>query len=266
MTYPMVLQGGEEMLNILVLEDNSSELDYLCDTINSILKECCLLKAKSGEEALVLMTQDQIDIFFIDVELPGMNGFQFAEQIRKNRDYILTYIVFITGYKANQLSIHKKYHHYEYIEKPYTVDSFEKAVGDLLRELDIQKERGKLKHPADNRKKMILLELREERILVDIDEILYFETEGRNLRVHTKQKSIPDISMTLEDVIHAANCSTIVRCHKSYAINVKNVRSIKNIDRRLWHAYFNDQSDSFCQISKTYHNNVSELFSQNQGR
>lgn len=246
------------MLNILVIEDNVEELNYLCGAINSVLEECRILKAKSGEEALLLMTQKKIDIFFVDVELPGMNGFQLAGQIRRNMNYILTNIVFITGYKANQLRIHKKYHHYEYIEKPYTLNFFESAVGIMLQELDHQKNRNQ-KYQVNSKKKMILLESKEESMLVDLEDILYVETQGRSLLLHTKKRVFSDINMTLEDVIRAANSSFFVRCHKSFAINVNNVKWIKNVDRRLWCADFGYEPDFCCQISKTYYSDVYSL-------
>jgi len=247
------------MLNVLIIEDNLDELNYCCNAINRILEKCNIIKATNGEEACVLMNQKRVDIFFIDVELPGINGFQLAEKIRQNMNYRLTNIVFITGYKANQLSIHKKYHHYEYIEKPYTLDSFEVIVGPLIRELDLQKRRN-VKNQVDSKKKMILVETKDETVFVNLEDILYVETQGRNLLLHTKKQSIEDVKMTIDDMIQAVNNSLFVRCHKSYAIHIKNVKSIKSAARRLWHADFGYGSYNYCLVSKNYYNNVYRLF------
>ena len=58
------------------------------------------------------MNQYFIDVFFIDVELPCMNGFQLAQKIRQNCNYTLTNIVFVTGKQVDQLAIHKRYPFY----------------------------------------------------------------------------------------------------------------------------------------------------------
>jgi DNA-binding LytR/AlgR family response regulator len=246
------------MLNILVIEDHPDESDYCCNAINETLGNCNIMKAYNGEEAFVLMNQRFIDSFFVDVDLPGINGFQIAQEIRQNANYKLTPIVFITGYRANQLSIHKKYHHYEYIEKPYTLESFKHAVGPLLQELNLQKER--FHHlQTRERKKMVLLETKEDLMLVNLDDILYAERQGRGLLLHTKQQTFTDIKMSIDDIIRAANSHSFLRCHKSFAINIKNVKSITNITRRLWHAGFGYRSNLYCQISSTYYDNIYRL-------
>lgn len=251
------------MLNLLIVEDNPCEMEYCCNAVTRILKDCMILKAGSGEEALALMTTQIIDVFLIDVELPGINGFRLAELIRSNPNYKLTSIVFISGHKVNQLKIHKKYHHYEYIEKPYSFESFDTSMKSFLNALDVLKQQNE-KRPEDTKRKMILLEAKEETILVNPNDILFFETQGRGILLHTKYLNYYDIKMKIDDVIREAGSDYIVRCHKSYGVNIKNVKSIKIVSRRLWNAEFGDGMEQRCEISKTYYQRIYDLFTNRE--
>lgn len=240
------------MLTILIIEDNPEELNYCCNIIYCILKECQILKAESAEKALQFLSEYKVDLFFIDVDLPGMNGFQLAEEIRKKTDYIITTIVFLTGYQTNQLSIHQKYHHYEYIEKPYTQDSFTQRVGPLLKGLQRLYLQNICEHVTP-RQKLILIETNNETCFVDFNDILYVETEGRTLKLHTKKKVLSNVTNKMTHFIKDVNSPSFVRCHKSYAVNVNNIQTIKHTSRRLWTAYFNENETCYCTISKTYY-------------
>ncbi|MDR1134914.1 MAG: LytTR family DNA-binding domain-containing protein [Clostridiales Family XIII bacterium] len=248
------------MLNVLVVEDEPEELNYLCNIINGILR-CCILRVRSGEEALAYIEQKKIDVFFIDVELPGINGFQLAGQIRQSKGYLLTNIVFTTAYKPGSKNIQKRYHHYDYIEKPFTPDSFENELGGMLRELERQKNTGS-EPQKNNSKNLSILGSKRTDDVVNIEEILYAERQGRTLWVYAKHETFEGIKMTLEEMISNVGSSMFVRCHKSFALNVENVREIMKIDRRLWYAYFFGKWDTYCQISATYYESVYRLFKE----
>ncbi|WP_027399243.1 LytR/AlgR family response regulator transcription factor [Anaerovorax odorimutans] len=246
------------MLNILIIEDNSEEINYCCHIIKNILENCVILKAYNAEGALYLMNQHKIDIFFIDVELPGINGFQLAEKIRKNPQYILSYIVFVTGCSVNQIDIHRKYHHYDYIDKPYTLETFKNRIEPLLMELSFQKSKnfGRNIRKSTNapiKDKMVLVETKEETCFIIFNDILYAETKGRRLTLHTKHTIFTDLKANMETFIKDVNSDAFLRCHKSYAVNVNNISIIKNMGRRLWHAYFSRNLNCYCPISETYY-------------
>lgn len=246
------------MLTILMIEDNPNEMIYCENTIQKILTECNILKAASAEEALYLLHANKIDIFFIDVELPGMSGFQLAEEIRKDLSYLTTTIVFLTGYHADHLEIHRKYHHYEYIEKPYSLESLKERVGSMLIGLNMQKEKTAIP-PTDKKKRMVLIETKTETFFIDFDEILFLETEGRKLKLHTRQKLITEVNGKIDSFIKELNHPLFVQCHRSYAVNINNITAIKNINRRLWAACFFEYENN-CFISQTYFEGIYQQY------
>lgn len=251
------------MLKILVLEDNARERAFLCRCIRQILSECQIYEAEDGAEALRLSAGQEVDVFFIDVELPGLvNGFQFAKQIRGNECYALTPIVFATGRRENSLKIHKQYHHYEYLSKPFDMETIRKAVGPLL--LNLRSYRLQEAETAGGRRKVILLESGKEQILILADDILFVEKERRTLRVVAKENKIySDIRVSLEDFISkTVGVSHFVQCHKSYALNLNNVTGLVFEKRGLWQVQFNAPASVECFVSGTYHSDILQWLSR----
>ncbi len=92
-------------------------------------------EAENGEEALELAKRRELDILFVDINMPILNGLQFIEQLRKVQPKAS--VVIITGYddfeyarQAIRLQVD------EYILKPLMEETFDSAVKRVLHELD----------------------------------------------------------------------------------------------------------------------------------
>ncbi len=86
------------------------------------------LGANSGDEALKLAETNPIDVAFLDVEMPGMNGLELAKKLQER--FPLINIVFVTGYKDYMQSAFELYAS-SYIMKPVTADAVAGALSHL---------------------------------------------------------------------------------------------------------------------------------------
>ena len=74
-----------KQLDILVVDDSRHAVDYLSLKLESLMPEgfhLCLQSANNAEEGINLCRTKQFDLIFLDVEMPGMNGYEACEQIR----------------------------------------------------------------------------------------------------------------------------------------------------------------------------------------
>ncbi|MBN7774377.1 LytR/AlgR family response regulator transcription factor [Clostridium aminobutyricum] len=243
------------MLNILVIEDDFNAMEFCCESIRTILPDCSIHQAGNAEKALTIMNQYMIDVFFIDVELPCMNGFQLAQKIRENFNYTLTSIVFVTGKQVNQLAIHKRYHHYEYVMKPFTFLSFQKSIGPLLSELNNLKMKNQTTTLSE-REKYVFIKTKNFNEYLKYTDILFAETENRGIKLVTKAVTYSEIKMKLEDFILTVNSPSFCRCHKSYAVNLTNVNGLRSAGRRLWSVEFSTPANGICFVSSTFYDSV----------
>lgn len=81
---------------ILIVEDNPIHTRLIEMTLRA--KNYTLLKATSGEEALDIATRERPDLILMDLNLPGMTGFNVAKKLRENPSLSHTLIIAITAY------------------------------------------------------------------------------------------------------------------------------------------------------------------------
>jgi CheY-like chemotaxis protein len=119
------------MVNILIVEDSVHDIKRYKEFITPS-EHVKLFCASSAEEVMPVIKDNKIDVFFLDVNLPGIDGFEFARKIRQLPGYFLSYIIFITGYSQNQLDVFKEFHCYDYIVKPFIKEEFSLKLDNLI--------------------------------------------------------------------------------------------------------------------------------------
>jgi CheY-like chemotaxis protein len=119
------------MAKILIIEDNEQNL-YL-ETFILEKNGHEIIQARSGETGIALAVQQNPDLILLDIQLPGMDGYTVAEELRKNRGILSTPIVAVTSFAmpgdrdrilASGCS--------GYIEKPINPDTFHREIAQHL--------------------------------------------------------------------------------------------------------------------------------------
>jgi len=134
-------------VNILVVDDTPANIIALKSTLEPLQEN--IMHASSGEEALRYLLDNEFVVILLDVNMPGIDGFETARLIRGHKKLESLPIIFVTAMEDTQSRIIKAYTigAVDYIVKPYNADivlSKVKVFVDLYRmnqELLIQKER-----------------------------------------------------------------------------------------------------------------------------
>ena len=119
------------MAKILIIEDNEQNL-YL-ETFILQKNGHEIFQARSGESGIALAAQSLPDLILLDIQLPGMDGYRVAEELRKNPAIASRPIIAVTSYaltgdrerilEAGCTS---------YIEKPINPDTFHMEIAQFL--------------------------------------------------------------------------------------------------------------------------------------
>ena len=116
--------------NILIVDDELS----VHKSFKLIFKERhTLFFARTGDETLTILKNENIDLVFLDIDLPGMDGFQVLKKIKEFDQSIA--IVMITADTSTKSAVRSiKMGAYDYITKPFDVDEIELVTEHIVKE------------------------------------------------------------------------------------------------------------------------------------
>ncbi len=93
--------------NVLIVDDVPENLIVFELALKAL--GCNIFQAESGPEALRMMTQHAFDLVLLDVQMPGMDGFEVAELMQGNKKTKDVPIIFITAISKEMQYIQKGY-------------------------------------------------------------------------------------------------------------------------------------------------------------
>ncbi len=124
---PMPSLEYESPLDILVVDDNPIDRMINSRVLQKVHSDSYIEFAKDGEEALIQLRRRNFDVVLLDIQMPIMDGFQFMEELKDEKDPDEVYIIMVTSSvdpedkrKANMYS-----HIKDYVEKPLKAESLE---------------------------------------------------------------------------------------------------------------------------------------------
>jgi two-component system LytT family response regulator len=211
-------------LNALIVEDelNSREIlrNYLkkyCPTVN-LVGEAATIK-----EGLDLINRNELDLVFLDVEMPFGNAFDLLDQL-PDRSFETVFVTAYNQYAVDALNAHAAY----YLMKPISIDELIKAV-DYVAEIR-EKEKtmvDRVLTPKIGRVDgKITLPQQDGFQVLNVADILYCKADDNYTELYLEKQKIL-VSKTLKYFEDALSEHTFARIHKSYLVNVNEIIKYK---------------------------------------
>jgi two-component system LytT family response regulator len=182
-----------------------------------------IASCESGREALQEVEKQQPDLVFLDIEMPGMNGFEWLDNCPR-KDFA---IIFTTAY--NDYAIKAiKHSALDYLLKP--IDSLElvaavnKATGEkaFKTEAKVSQLLEAMQEKKPN--KRFAVPSMEGLILINTEDIEYVQSDGAYSHFYFTNKKHLLISKTLKEAEDVLPVSDFFRIHNSYLVNLKYVQ------------------------------------------
>jgi len=126
--------------NILIVDDHPENLIALEAILEDV--DCSLLKAHSGNEALTVLLKHEVALVLLDVQMPGMDGFEVAELMRRSNRTRMVPIIFVTAISKEAKYVARGYNvgAIDYMFKPLNPEILQHKARFFL-DLDTQKRR-----------------------------------------------------------------------------------------------------------------------------
>lgn len=242
------------MVNILVVEDNEITRKSLVKTIQKTLVNCTIFESGTGKHAISLLETNHMDLFFLDIELPDINGMEVATKIRSIEKYEFANIVFITTYITLLPKALQEYHCYDFIEKPFKMEKIVETLNKLIR--------GIHKEELQEKKKYITITNGIVTNKILLKELYYIEIQNRYILFHSKSGIYKEGNISLKQLVfqlQKLEVTNFVRAHKSYVVNIDYILRIEQITRSSGNIIF-DNYDGIALIGETYKEDIYNKF------
>lgn len=167
-------------------------------------------------EAMDYVYQNDVDIMFLDINMPGLSGMELLETMSKRPFVILT-----TAYKEYALEGYK-YDVADYLVKPFDFKRFLSAIDKVINRIGTAK---KVVDTAPGKSDHIILKVDGDIVKVYFNEILYTQSYGNYVKFYTREKMLIS-QITTQEVENKLDEKLFVRIHKSYLVALSEISKI----------------------------------------
>lgn len=224
------------MTKIIILDDETHCTDILSALISKIPADYQLIGVfNEPQKALNFIQENEIDLLFLDIEMPGMNGFTFLDKVLP----VKFDIIFTTAY--DQYAIRAfDYSAINYLLKPIT----EKAIVKTLASWERRKNKTnsaqwdmlqKIINKADTPQTQIALPTGVGYEIIKIETIVRCKSENNYTYFFFENGNKMLVSRTLKDVETMLTDHRFFRVHQSHLINPKFVKTVSKQEGGILH-------------------------------
>jgi two-component system LytT family response regulator len=211
-------------INAIIVDDE----EFARSSLYFLLQENCKAVhitgiAKSVAEAKVLLQGNQVDIIFLDIAMPGENGFELINTAQQSK----AHVVFTTAYDQYALKAIKA-NALDYLLKPIDIDELKETVEKAVKFIALNKKDAftnerllNLKQDLDHKKvRKLSLPNGQGYTVVDLDHIMHIEADSNYSIFHLNDSENITVSRVLKEYEEILPESQFVRVHKSSIVNL----------------------------------------------
>lgn len=204
-------------LNCIIVDDEPLALNLLEDYVNHTPFLNLTAKCSSGIEVIEAFHTHSIDVIFMDIQMPEINGIELSKLI--NNCSIVFTTAFekyaIEGFKVNAI---------DYLLKPFSYAEFLTAAEKAKR---ISETIAAASNSPTNEQKSIVVKSDYRQRVIDTDSILYIEGIRDYIKISLDDESFVQTLMSLKSIEEMLPSSTFVRVHRSFIVNIDKVKTIE---------------------------------------
>jgi DNA-binding LytR/AlgR family response regulator len=209
-------------LKVVIIDDEPLSRNFLeryCEKAGELE---VLGSFENAETALVFLKDHETDILFLDVEMPGISGFQLLDQLLYMPKVILTTSKTDYAFDAFQYGVA------DYLKKPIAYNRFTEAINKMKESFKAQETvEAKPAKMTDDISKEIFIKADGKLTRLNFQEILYIESLGDYVKYFTNTKNYITLS-TLKSVEEKMCNSFFMKVHRSFIVNLQKIKDIQD--------------------------------------
>lgn len=225
-------------LRVLVVDDEQLARDELCYQLEQLGQIDVVGQAGNGLEALGAIDRLDPDIVFLDVQMPGLNGFEVARRLL-GRAEDAPALVFVTAFDQHAIEAFEV-NAVDYLLKPVEGSRLDQAVQRARRRVEADRPNATPAGPMNDqlerivkmmadrqiRREQVAVKVGERLLLVQAEEIIYASLADESINIVTGQVAGTSNYRTLDDLQARLDPEIFWRVHRSHLVNINKIKEI----------------------------------------
>lgn len=220
-------------LNCIIADDEPIARQILENYIDALPYLNLVASCKNAFEVLGILQEKEIDILFLDINMPKLSGLSLLKTLQKRPNVIITTAYPEYAIEGFELSVT------DYLVKPFSLERFMQAVQKVNKKAVIKTTTVIQEKETTN---SIFVKSDKKIIKLNFDEIYYAEAYGNYVKIYADKMILTP--QTLSDFLNKLT-KDFIRIHKSFIINFKHLKMIDGNQVIL-------QNDAKLPIGKSY--------------
>jgi two-component system response regulator LytT len=250
-------------LSAVIVDDEQLARDELAFLLKSVGDVEVVAQGKNGMEAVSLIREHSPDVVFLDVQMPGLDGFGVIKRL-VDRKVPLPQIVFATAFDQHAVKAFEV-NAVDYLLKPVDQNRLEVAVDRARRRVvsDRPVEPGANMNSIDlekiieavaerqSRRDRLAIKVGERFLLVQSSEIIYASLAEDGITVVTSQHAGTSNYRTLDELHERLDPTVFWRVHRSHLVNINKIKEIVPWFSRNYILRMKDEKSTEIPVSRT---------------
>jgi two-component system LytT family response regulator/two-component system response regulator LytT len=218
----------------MVVDDEQLARDELCYQLEQLAEVEVVAQAGNGLEALSAANRFEPDLVFLDIQMPGLSGFEVARRLLE-REQRSPALVFVTAFDQHAIEAFEV-NAVDYLLKPVEAGRLEQALARARRRLSAERAGDPVNGQLERIVKMmanrqiwrdqVAVKVGDRFLLVQAEEIIYASLADESINIVTGQVAGTSNYRTLDELQTRLDPEVFWRVHRSHLVNINKIKEI----------------------------------------
>jgi two-component system, LytTR family, response regulator LytT len=256
-------------INTIIVDDEKPARDELAFLLKGLPDINLIGQGKNGVDAVALIKEHAPDLVFLDVQMPGLDGFGVLKKLVEKK-VKLPQIVFATAfdqYAVQAFDVNAV----DYVLKPFEKARIAKAVQRARREIEastspaerleqLVTQLGGITKQATPQPVKLLVQSGQRLLLVNSEDVIFASIDGGMISVVARDLEGRSNYRTLEEMQGALDAETFWKPHRSYLVNIHHIKEVVPWFKSTYMLKMSDKKQTEIPVSRNQIKRMRELF------
>nr|WP_026318040.1 LytTR family DNA-binding domain-containing protein [Algicola sagamiensis] len=228
-------------------------------------------QAANGREAIEKVEQLKPDAVFLDIQMPGLSGFEVVQRLIEKDDN-LPNIIFVTAFDQYAIKAFEV-HALDYLLKPLREERIAESIEKLKLQIELKKQEQEnqklsalvsqlsssqqedaIEAPQPSYAHSIIVREGQDILKIQTEDILWIDAAGDYMCIHTEDGQTHIVRKTMKELEQSLCPETFLRVHRSSIVNAKFVKKLRSADAGDYYLVL--QNDNEVKVSRSYRDRV----------